>query len=140
MTDWGPLPAEELQLPTGRVCKVRRPSLSILAATGRIPNPILATFMGAVSQGKPAGTDLQALFAYNLHMVQAALVEPKVYLPDQVPEKGAIPIGNLTEAEIPPINTWVQREEQPARLAGFRAERAGDGAGADGDGVRAEAE
>lgn len=152
MTDWnwGPLPAEELELPTGRVCKVRRPSLSILAATGQIPNPVLGAIMKAATENPGKGEpqvlarvmeeNPSAFFSYQIHMVKAALVEPKVYLPGDVPPKGGIPIANLTETEIQAISNWIQQEEKPARLGNFRGERAGDSAGGNGGAVREEAE
>jgi len=152
MTDWnwGPPPAEDLELPTGRVCKVRRPSLSVLAATGQIPNPVLATIMRTATSmpGKGEQVVLSKVleekpgdyFAYQLHMVKAALVEPKVYLPDETPQKGAVSVANLTEAEIGAIIQWVHQEEKPQRLNQFRREREGDTAGGDGGEVRDEAE
>ena len=148
MTDWtwGPPPAEELELPTGRVCKVRRPSLSILAATGQIPNPVLGTIMRTAMEA-PGKSQAQILskvledkpgdyFAYQLHMVKATLVEPRVYLPGETPPKGGIPIANLTESEIQAIAAWAAQEEKPQRLAKFRREREGDAVGSDGGEVR----
>ena len=150
MSDWGPLPAEELELPTGRVCRVRRPSTSVLAATGQIPNPVLASVMRALRETSGGGEtralarvaeqDASAYFAYQIHLVKAALVEPLVYLPGETPPKGGVPIGNLTEAEIQTIAAWLQQEEKPARLGKFRRQRGGDGAGGDGGEVRAPAE
>lgn len=152
MTDWtwGPPPEEELELPTGRVCKVRRPSLSIMAATGQIPNPVLATILKAASDapGKSEqGVMARVLednpadyFTYQIHMVKAALVEPRVYLPGETPPKGGVPVGNLAESEIQTIMRWIQQEEKPARLSKFRGKRAGAGVGADGGEVRDEAE
>ena len=148
--NWGPPPEEELELPTGRVCKVRRPSLSIMAATGQIPNPVLATILKAASEA-PGKSEQGVLahvlednpadyFTYQLHMVKAALSEPRVYLPGETPPKGGVPVGNLTESEIQAIMRWIQQEEKPQRLSKFRGKRAGAGAGEDGGTVRDEAE
>jgi hypothetical protein len=147
---WGPPPEEELELPTGRVCRVRRPSLSIMAATGQIPNPVLATILKAASDlpGKSEQGVMKRVlednpadyFTYQIYMVKAALVEPRVYLPGETPPKGGVPVGNLTESEIQAIMRWIQQEEKPARLSKFRGKRSSSGAGADGSAVRDEAE
>ena len=143
---WGPPPDEELELPTGRVCRVRRPSLSILAATGQIPNPVLATILKAASDapGKSEQGVMNRVlednpadyFAYQIHMVKEALVEPRVYLPGETPPKGGVPVGNLTESEIQAIMRWIQQEEKPQRLSKFRGKRSGAGAREDGGEVR----
>lgn len=145
MSDWGPLPVTELPLPTGRVAKVCRPALSVLAASGRIPNPILGHVLGAAGRGESMvealSADAAAFFGYKLHMVKAALVEPQVYLPDETPAKGAVPIANLTEGEIEAIWDWVSvGEEALAGYAGFRDEPAGAAPGGDGGALRSEAE
>jgi len=121
-----------------------------MAATGQIPNPVLATILKAASQAPGKGEQAvmtrvledspSDYFAYQLHMIKAALVEPKVYLPGETPPKGGVPVGNLTESEIQAIMRWIQQEEKPQRLDKFRGKRARDGAGTDGSAVRDEAE
>ena len=129
---------------------MRRPSLSIMAATGQIPNPVLATILKAAAEAPGKGEQAVMArvlegnpadyFTYQIHMVKAALVEPRVYLPGETPPKGGVPIGNLTESEIQAIMRWIQQEEKPARLGKFRGKRAGAGVGEDGGAVRDEAE
>lgn len=103
-SDWGPLEKPELvELPGGRVAKLKRPSMFQLIKTGRVPNPLLQKVLRKTEKEGELEAD-SALFEFMEEFAAACFVEPIVWV--KQPIKGGIPITNLSDAEITFVCGW----------------------------------
>ena len=103
-SDWGPLEKTELvKLPSGRVARLKRPSMFHLIKTGRVPNPLLQKVLKKTEERGELEADA-ALFEFMEEFAAACFVEPIVWV--KQPIKGGIPITNLDDAEIAFVCEW----------------------------------
>lgn len=107
---------ELVQLPSGLVARLRKPSLSRMLREGKIPMELAQSVMGM--QNQPTGKmDLEKL-KENLGVVDIwvaeAFIEPKVAL------EGELTVSDLSDEDYEFVSRYVQGEAQ--KLNSFRTE------------------
>ncbi len=115
-----------LELPSGRVMKLKRPAMAKLIRQGLIPTHCYKVAMGQVDLSNPKNVDpetLKAVIDLMSIYISVAAVEPKVVMKDPVPAD-AIHIDSLDDDDLTFIFTKVGGDrvaggKQSGNLDGF---------------------
>lgn len=129
---WFRPPATEvMELPSGNVARLRRPSVLAMMKTGQIPNPLIEA-AAAVASGT-ASPDYQRTAELIDFLTAAAFVEPRVVLEGPTVD-GELHIDEISDADKKFVVAWAQSEARA--IDTFHGERAGVEGGGDGGDVR----
>lgn len=101
---------EILELSSGAVVRVRRPSIPHLVNAGIVPASLAGAQFRIQTKQNIADEDVKRIYDLELIIAQHAVIEPKVLPKGQKPnyEKGEISINDLKEGDLTEIYTYVQ--------------------------------
>ena len=117
-----------IELPSGLVVKVKRPSVPHMIKAGRLPASLAAAqFRMQTSNSEASDKDIERLYQLQLKIVELTLIEPKVTSQNPDYEAGEISIEDIEPTDCDAIYAWVNGGDEA--LSRFRDGGAGLPAG-----------
>lgn len=106
-----------IELPSGLVVKVKRPSVPHMIRAGKLPASLAAAQFRVQTGGESSDKDVERIYQLQLKIVELALIEPKVTAtPDY--DQNEISIDDIEPGDCDAIYAWVNGGEEA--LAKFR--------------------
>lgn len=96
-----------IELPSGLVVKVKRPSVPHMIKAGKLPASLAAAQFRLQTQAtQPSDKDIERIYQFQLKIVELALLEPRVEAtPDY--DKNEISIDDIEAIDLDAIYAWV---------------------------------
>lgn len=125
-------PDERVQLPSGKVAMLRRPSpISLMSEQGHIPDALMDSAFSAMQKGQvevrqeTVKNDFQTLLQLAILFCKAAFVSPCIK--DQpVYENGEIAISDLDNEDMFFVMGWAMGGENGSQMVSFPQKQDGD--------------